>query len=94
MATAAVAAPQSPPSSSGLRDRKKDEGGAAAVGSAENEAGEGEGGEIDDGSLEWAELLLANRQAGSPDDYHMTCSTQKLARLSFNLYDVETSLAT
>ena len=94
VATAAVAAPQSPPSSSGLRDRKKDEGGAAAVGSAENEAGEGEGGEIDDGSLEWAELLLANRQAGSPDDYHMTCSTQKLARLSFNLYDVETSLAT
>ena len=73
--TAAVAAPQSPPSSSGLRDRKKDEGGAAAaVGSAENEAGEGEGGEIDDGSLEWAELLLANRQAGRPDDYHMTCS--------------------
>ena len=67
---AAVAAPQSPPSSSGLRDRKKDEGGAAAaaVGSAENEAEEGEGGEIDDGSLEWAELLLANRQAGRPDD--------------------------
>ena len=92
--TAAVAAPQSPPSPSGLRDRKKDEGAAAAVGSAENEAEEGEGGEIDDGSLEWAELLLANRQAGRPDDYRMTCSTQKLARLSFNLYDVETSLAT
>ena len=72
---AAVAAPQSPPSPSGLRDRKKDEGGAAAVGSAENEAEEGEGGEIDDGSLEWAELLLANRQAGRRDDYHMTCST-------------------
>ena len=70
-----MAAPQSPPalpppppsSSSGLRDRKKDEGGAAAVGSAENEAEEGEGGEIDDGSLEWAELLLTNRQAGRRD---------------------------
>ena len=74
---AAVAAPQSPPSPSGLRDRKKDEG-AVAIGSAENEAEEGEGGEIDDGSLEWAELLLANRQAGRPDDYHMnseTCTT-------------------
>ena len=73
-----MTAPQSPPSPSGLRDRKKDEGGAAAVGSAENEAEEGEGGEIDDGSLEWAELLLANRQAGRPDDYHMnseTCTT-------------------
>ena len=63
MATAAVAAPQSPPSSSGLRDRKKDEGGAA-VGSAENEAEEGEEvlDEIDDGSLEWAELLLSTGQ--------------------------------
>ena len=60
------ALPPPPSSSSGLRDRKKDEGGAAAatVGSAENEAEEGEGGEIDDGSLEWAELLLANGQVG------------------------------
>ena len=47
--------------SSGLRDRKKDED---AVGSAENEAEEGEEvlDESDDGSLEWAELLLSTRQ--------------------------------
>ena len=46
-----------------VRDRKRDED--AAVGSAENEAEEGEGVSDDDGSLEWAELLLttATRQA-------------------------------
>ena len=58
------AAETSPPlsPSSGLRDRKKDED--AAVGSAENEAEEGEEvlGEVDDGSLEWAELLLSTGQ--------------------------------
>ena len=46
-----------PPPRSGLRDRKEDED--AAVGSAENGAEEGD----DDGSLEWAELLLTTRQA-------------------------------
>ena len=46
-----------------VRDRKRDED--AAVGSAENEAEEGEEVSDDDGSLEWAELLLttATRQA-------------------------------
>ena len=55
-----------PESSSGLRDRKKDED---AVGSEENEAEEVQ--DDDDGSLEWAELLLSTRQVK-----HLTCDQE------------------
>ena len=58
-----------PGSSSGLRDRKKDEDAAAAVGPEENEAEDVQ--DDDDGSLEWAELLLSTRQVK-----HLTCDQE------------------